>query len=115
MPRRKSEPLDTPIPAPATTLEGRNDQLIDAAFDLAERRLHDGTASAQEVVHFLRLGATTQRLHEEKLRNENLVLETRVEEMKARTTGEDLYAEALNAFRGYSGQVQIDVEDESYY
>ena len=44
------------IPPPATTIEGRNNQLIDLAFSLVERRFHDGTASAQETVHFLLKG-----------------------------------------------------------
>jgi len=111
-PRRKSEPIDRPIPPPATTIEGRNDQLIAAAFDLAERRIHSGDASAQEVVHFLKLGSTRARLEEEKLKAENLALEARVKEMESRRTGEDMYNRALAAFRGYSGQEPIS-NDES--
>lgn len=106
-PRRKGnssddEPID--LPPPATTIEGRNDQLIAAAFDLVERRLHDGTASAQETVHFLRMGTTDRKLQEEKLRRENLVLEVRAKELESRSSGEELLSEALRAFRGYSGQ-----------
>lgn len=98
----------THLPPPATTIEGRNDQLIAAAFDLVERRIHEGTASAQETVHFLRMGSTKDRLEQEKLRRENLVLETRVKEMEARTSSEELMGRALAAFRGYSGQEPID-------
>ena len=116
--RRKAttsdEDLVLTIPPPATTIEGRNNQLIAAAFDLAERRLHDGSASAQEVVHFLRLGAAEQRLKEEKLHNENLVLAARTEEMKARSSGEELMEKALSAFRGYSGQVAVNPEEDEY-
>lgn len=111
MPRRGSEPLDTPIPPPATTIEGRNDQLVAAAFDLVERRIHDGTASAQETVHFLRQGSPAQRHQIEKLERENILLKTRVEEMASRSSSEDLMKEALLAFRGYSGQAPIDPED----
>lgn len=110
--RKVSDGDDLNIPPPAKTLEGRNDQLIAAAFDLAERRLHEGTASAQETVHFLKLGSTRDRLEQEKLRRENLVLEGRVEEMKNRTSGEDMMVEALNAFRGYSGQEPVDMETD---
>ena len=42
---------------PAITPEGREKQLISLAMDLAEQRLLDGTASAQEVTHFLKLGS----------------------------------------------------------
>ena len=117
-PRRKPAGSDGDvvlnIPPPATTIEGRNNQLIAHAFDLAERRLLEGTASAQEVVHFLRLGAAEQRLKEEKLRNENLVLAARTEEMKQRTSGEELMQKALQAFRGYSGQEFVDPEAEEW-
>lgn len=102
------------LPPPATTIEGRNDQLIAAAFDLAERRLHNGSASAQEVVHFLRMGTVNQRLQEEKVRRENLVLEARVEELKNRNSGEEMMAKALAAFRGYSGQDPVDPDEEGY-
>lgn len=113
-PRRKattSEDVVLNIPPPATTIEGRNDQLIAAAFDLVERRLHDGTASAQETVHFLRMGTINQRLQEEKIRRENLVLEARVEELKNRSSGEELLAKALEAFKGYTGQTNVEDED----
>lgn len=111
MTRRKPIEDPVPLPPPATTLEGRNDQLIALAFNLAERRLSEGTASAQEVVHFLKAGSANARLEQEKLRNENLVLETRVKEMEARRNSDDVYSKALAAFRGYSGTGPI-LEDE---
>lgn len=98
-----------PLPPPATTLEGRNDQMVEAAFNLVEKRLRDGSASAQETVHFLKMGSTQARLEQEKLRRENLVLETRVREMEDRSSGADMYNRALLAFRGYSG---ADIGDE---
>ena len=115
-PRKKVTDMDEDLklPPPATTIEGRNDQLIAAAFDLVERRLHDGSASAQETVHFLRMGTINQRLQEEKVRRENLVLEARVEELKNRNSGEEMLAKALAAFRGYSGQEAVDPEAEDY-
>jgi hypothetical protein len=104
---------DYKLPPPATTLEGRNDQLTALAFNLVERRLHDGSASAQETVHFLKMGATTARLQEEKLRMESLALQARIEEAKARNSGEELMKEALAAFKGYSGlePIQEDAGD----
>lgn len=121
MPPRKKGPSSNDelidLPPPATTLEGRNDQLIAAAFDLVERRLHDGSASAQETVHFLRMGTTDRKLQEEKLRRENLVLEVRAKELESRSSGEELLSEALRAFRGYSGQPEEfeEGDDENLY
>jgi hypothetical protein len=123
MPPRKrvtvSDGATLQLPPPATTIEGRNDQLIAAAFDLVERRIHEGTASAQETVHFLRMGSNKDRLEQEKLRRENIVLEARVKEMDSRTSGDQLLERALAAFRGYSGQEPVDPEavtfDENVY
>lgn len=40
----------------ALTPEDREQQLIAAAYDLAEERILNGTATSQEIVHFLKLG-----------------------------------------------------------
>lgn len=111
---RKSEDLssDKPIPPPAKTLEGRESQLVSAAFDLVERRIHAGTASAQETVHFLKLGSVTHQLEKDKLRQENEVLRARVKDMESRKSQDELYSKALAAFKGYSGQGPIFEDDE---
>jgi len=111
MVRRKPEKNPDPLPPPATTLEGREDQLIAAAMDLVERRIHEGTASAQETVHFLRLGSVRNQLEQDKLRHENEVLKTRVKEMESRRTSEELYEKALAAMRGYQGVETPEEED----
>jgi hypothetical protein len=103
-----TEPI---LPPPAKTLEGREDQLIAAAMDLVENRIAQGTASAQETVHFLRLGSVRNQLEQSKLKAENEMLGARVREMESRQSSEGLYAEALAAFKGYSGQ---DFIEEDY-
>lgn len=108
--RRKADDVDDFLPPPATTLEGRENQLIAAAMDLVEKRIRDGKASAQETVHFLRLGSVRNQLEQEKLRAENDVLKTRVKEMESRKSSEDLYAKALAAMRGYQG---LDMPEDS--
>lgn len=109
MVRKAPEPKRTP--PPATTLEGREDQLIAAAMDLVEERIAAGTASAQETVHFLKLGTVREQLERNKLKAENEMLAARVKEMESRQSSEGLYAEALAAFKGYSGQGSIEEDD----
>lgn len=46
----------------ALTPEGRENQLIDLAVSLVEKRLLEGTASSQEVTTILKLGTTRARL-----------------------------------------------------
>lgn len=94
---------DDELPPPAKTIEGREHQLVAAAFNLAEKRLHAGTASAQETVHFLKLGSVTHQLEKDKLRQENEVLKARVKEMENKKSGDDMLSKALQAFRGYAG------------
>lgn len=106
--------LGTPLPPPATTLEGREQQLTAAAYDLVERRIHEGTASAQETVHFLKQGSVHTQLMMDKLRGENELLKTRVKELESRTSGEEMYAKALAAFRGYAGIDDVDPEADGY-
>lgn len=109
---KKSNAVDVvELPPPAKTREGRQNQLIDAAFALAEERIRNKEASAQEIVHFLKEGSTKAILEQEKLRQENEVLKSRVKEMESRKTGEELMQRALNAFRGYAGLEEIEESD----
>lgn len=112
--KQSEEDVWPPIPPPAKTLEGREDQLIAAAMDLVERRIREGSASAQETVHFLRLGSVRNQLEQDKLRHENEVLQTRVKEMESRRSSEELYAKALAAMRGYQGFEDPDRDDDYY-
>lgn len=114
MGRRLPDDSPTPLPPPAKTLEGREDQLIAAAMDLVERRISEGTASAQETVHFLKLGSVRNQLEQEKLRGENQVLLARVKDLESRRSGDELYAAALQAFKGYSGQEPVDPDEDFY-
>lgn len=114
MVRRKPEEPSTPLPPPATTLEGREQQLTAAAYDLVEQRIANQTASAQETVHFLRVGSSEKQAQLEKLKGENDLLKSRIKELESRTSGESMYAEALAAFRGYSGADPVDPDAEFF-
>lgn len=97
---------------PASTPDGREQQLISLAADMAEKQLLAGTAPAQVVTHFLKLGSSRERAEQERLRNENLLLSARIEEMARHQRIEELYTEALNAMRSYSGQEVEESYDE---
>ena len=94
---------------PALTPEARENQLISLSIDLAERQLLDGTASAQVITHYLKLGTTRERLEQEKLAQENALLRARTDAMASAQRVEELYGRALNAMRSYAGQ---EVEDD---
>jgi hypothetical protein len=77
--------------------------MVSLAYDLAEKRMEAGTASAQEVTHFLKLGSSREYLEQERLRNENALTEAKIEFMASQRRQEELIADALNAMRGYQG------------
>ena len=116
MPRPKKQdpkPLDTSpkrLSSPPMTQEARETQLISLAMDLAEQRLRDGTASAQEITYYLRLGSQRERLERENMEVKNELLQAKTEAIKSAERVERLYAEAIQAFRVYGG----DGADEEY-
>ena len=89
--------------APATTPEGRENQLILMAIDLAARQLSEGTASSQVISHFLKLGSTKERLEKEILESQKEWIQAKTENIKSGKNRDELYAKALNAMRSYNG------------
>ncbi len=86
------------------TPEARENQMISLAMDLAEQRLRDGTASAQEVVHFLKLGASTTKYEKQLDEAQVRLAETKIKAYEQSQKVEELYANAISAMRLYSGQ-----------
>lgn len=97
---------------PATTPEARENQLISMASDLVEKQLREGTASAQVISHFLKLGSTREKLEQERLAREVELLYIKAEAIKSAERVEAMYSEALNAMRAYAGQEPKDDPDE---
>lgn len=88
---------------PALTPEARDNQLISLAYDVAEEQLLNGTASSQVITHFLKLGTAKAQLEAEKIRQENILLEAKTEAIKKADNSSQMYEEAINAMRRYSG------------
>lgn len=84
--------------------ERRENQLIAAAVDLAEKQLKAGTASAQVICHYLKVASEKERLERERLIAENELLKAKRESLKSAQRLEDLYVEAIAAMKKYSGQ-----------
>lgn len=96
---------------PALSPEARENQLIALAIDRAEERLLNGTASSQEIVHFLRLGSMKAREEQEILRQQRELLEAKTEAIRSAKRVEELYEGALRAMKTYGGQVASDEDD----
>lgn len=97
---------------PATTPEARENQLVNSAMELAEKQIREGTASAQVLSHFLKLGSTRERLEQERLKNENSLTLQKIDEIKSRENVEALYKDALKAMSTYQGNTPAEEFDE---
>lgn len=95
---------------PALTPEARENQLISLAVDLAEQQLRDGTASSQVITHYLKLGSTKERIEKEILEKQKELIEAKTQTLQSANRIEELYAEAINAMKTYSGHK--DSEDD---
>lgn len=114
MPRAKrSEKAEERHPAPALTVEGRDDQLAALAYNLAEQRLRDGTASNSLIERVMQYGSAKARLEREKLARENDLLVAKVEALKSAAKIEELYSQAMRAMKEYSGEID-DEQPEDY-
>lgn len=78
--------------------------MIELADQLAERQLREGTASAQVITHYLKLGSSRERLEQEKLVLETKLVEAKTEAIAATARSEELFAEAIKAMRSYQGE-----------
>lgn len=103
---------ETRMIKPAETPEAREDQLISLAYDLVQQRLLDGTATSQETTHFLKLGSRRARLEATKIERENELLKAKTEMVKSGQVSEELYREAIEAFKTYSGQPAVEDEED---
>jgi hypothetical protein len=105
-------PKRRPRRRPATTEEGRENQLVSLAIDLAEKQMIEGTASSQVITHYLKLGSTREKLEQQRLAHENQLLISKAEQLASAQRVEELYTSALEAMRTYSGQELNRGEDE---
>ena len=108
--RQNTEPTNNPPKRrkPATTLEGRESQLVSAAIDLAEKQIHEGTASAQVISHFLKLGSSRERLEQARLAKENEMIQAKIDAIASQQDVAEMYDNAMKAMSRYTGQASAD-------
>lgn len=115
MKKVKTTTSSAPTRRPALTPEAREMQLAAYAFDLVEQRLLDGTASAQETTHFLKLVSSKARLEKERAELENELIKAKTQALKSQERVEELYANAIKAMSIYNGHDDADdSEDDDY-
>lgn len=115
MPPRRRTPQESSesLRRPAATPDDRENQLIYLASELAEKQIREGTASAQVITHFLKLGSSRERLEKQKLQYEAELLQVKRDSIEQAGKLQELYADAMRAFGTYNGSHQ-QVEEEFY-
>ncbi len=101
--------------APARTPQTKENQMISLAFDLAEKKLRNGSASSQLITHFLKLATVKEQLENDRLRADLDLARAKIKYMESQETSQEMYEKALRAFCDYSGteyEENIDDDDE---
>ena len=113
--KKSSERESIRLGRPAMSPEARENQMIAYAVDLAEKQLREGTASSQVITHYLKLGSTKERIEREILEKQKALIEAKTENLQSAKRIEELYTNAINAMKNYSGQNDSSEEDDEEY
>ena len=95
----------------AMSLEARESQISSLAYDLVEQRMRDGTATSQETCYFLKLANPNQKLERRKKEKEIELLDAKIDQIHAARKMDEVYMEAINAFKLYEGSRDDDNEE----
>jgi hypothetical protein len=71
----------------------------------------EGTASSQVITHYLKMGSTKERIEKEILEKKKDLMDAQTESLKSAQRIEELYKNALDAMRNYSGNGGDDSDD----
>ena len=107
MGRRKQnidDALDNSNRTPARDPIEWENRMISLSMERVEQRIRDGTASSAELVHFLKLGSSRERIEQEDKRREIELKRAKTEAIESAQKTEELYTNAINAMKRYSGQ-----------
>ena len=93
----------------ASTPEAREAQIVASAYDLAEERIRNGTASDTLLREFVKMGSPKEKIEREILERQKDLITAKIEALEAQRTADEVYSNALEAFKAYHG----DSEDGS--
>ena len=99
---------NSPLFSEATSDDERDAQLASLAMNAIEQRIREGKASPSELLYCAKLGREETKLERKQLQENVKLLSARTEDIQRNKNMEELYKQAIDAFKIYSG-------DESYY
>lgn len=92
---------------PGVTPKEEENKLISLAVELAKKQLIEGTASSQIITALLKLASSRERLEQEYLEKKVELSRAKTELIEAEARQEQLYQNAIAAFRSYNGHENI--------
>lgn len=107
-------PMEEFTPRPALTPEARENSIISAAYDLAEKQIREGTASSQVITHFLRLGSEKEKLERALLEERTKLASAKTEAIDRDKEQTEVYYRALKAMQIYNGEPVEDCDDVGF-
>lgn len=96
---------------PSLSPEAQEQKMVYLATKLAEEQLLNKTASSQVITHYLKLGSMKEKLEKEILEKQKGLIEAKTEALQSAKRIEELYGNAMAAFRKYSGQDDGDLDE----
>lgn len=106
MGRRKQsdEPSEDYKLPPMLTDEGLENFMISTAFQAAYKRMMNGTASSQEITHFLKLGSSKNKKEMQILENQKDLLTAKTKAINDSEDFTKIAKEAMQAMSEYQGR-----------
>ena len=99
----RAEEIPRELRRKALSPDARENQLIALAMDTAEERMLNGTASSQEIVHFLKLGSSLVKLQKAEIRERIELDKSKVKAIESSEEYKKLYESAIEAMKSYGG------------
>lgn len=75
--------------------------MIALAVEQAERMLREGNAPTQVVLHYLKLGASREKMEQELLKKQLELADAKIESLQAAKDRNEMYKAAMEAFMSY--------------
>ena len=82
------------------------------AYDRAEQKFRDGTASDSLTIHFLRLATTKAELEKKKIEHEIMKMNAQTNSIESSARIEELYLGAMEAMKRYGGSINRDDSED---
>lgn len=109
---KTEEGIKTRRRVPDVSDEQREKRLCDMALSAVEQRMKNGTATAAEYIHFLKLASERSRQEQEELRCRTELLKAKTQAIADAEKASIEYGKVIKALKNYGGTVIASSEED---